>query len=83
MEFTKDGSTWETMTTNVPGSLNHKRYPIKSLIKLILSQDIMQGACQVALDGGNVIIAGGRQFIDPNWVDYKTGIVVSIIFIEN
>ena len=52
-------------------------------MELILSQDTMQGACHVALDGGKIFIGGGRQMIDGAWVDYKTRIVVSNILIEN
>ena len=49
-------------------------------MELVLPQAILQGACQVALDGGNIFIAGGRQLIEDEsaWVDFKTGIVVTI-----
>ena len=41
-----------------------------------------QGACQVALDGGNIFIGGGRQVISGAWADLKTGIMVLIYYFE-
>ena len=59
--------------------VHYNTYEIKfnlMLMELILSQDTMQGACHVALDGEKIFIGGGRQLIDGSWVDYNTGIVV-------
>ena len=33
-----------------------------------------QGQCQLALDGGKIFLAGGRELIDGSWVDLKIGL---------
>ena len=46
----------------------------------LVSTEAHQGSCQVALDGGNVFIAGGRQFIDAKFVDLKSGVVIRKLY---
>ena len=45
-------------------------------MEIIFPTDTLQGACQVALDGSNIFIAGGRQLRSGAWVDLKAGIMV-------
>ena len=60
MEFSSDGTNWETIETRVPGKLTDFKKSI--FTNSCFLAEPRYGACQVALDRNNMFLGGGHVY---------------------